>query len=244
MGRWWVLSIVAVTLISTPQAMAAAKGGGYALGIQLGLVTAGQAQMNELIKRANTRESGISTGELNSAYEAAVSMMYRFQGTIFAAQLRPSFFYQNQSGSGNGGAFDYGLTGYSIMPILRLYPLENPFMKFYMQFGLGYGRVSGSIEENNTAAPTHGKVDFSGGAFGSMAGLGAEFCFRPQHCISFEGNYRYMNFERLLAGNVSGSFATNSLSQATKGQEVELDSADLAVRMGGLMFMAGYNYWF
>lgn len=219
-------------------------GGDYSLGFHLGLVGSTQSQMNDLIKRANTRNGGITTGELNSAYEAAVSLQYRFSGTIYALQLRPSYFYQKQSGKGSGGAFKYGLTGFTIFPIFRLYPLENEYMRFFMQLGLGYGRVMGNIEENNTAAPTHGSVDFDGGAFGSLAGLGAEFCYEKVHCFSLEGTYRYLTYERVIASSANGAFATGSLDQAANDKEVEVDGADLSARMGGLIFMMGYTYSF
>lgn len=42
-------------------------GGQYAFGIHLGLVNSAQNQLNDLIKRANSREGGISTSELTSA---------------------------------------------------------------------------------------------------------------------------------------------------------------------------------
>lgn len=175
-----------------------------------------------------------------------MSLQYRFTGTIYALQLRPSFFYQRSEGTGSGGAFNYGVQGYTVFPIFRLYPLENEFMKFYMQIGVGYGHVDGNIEENNSTAPTHGSVNFSGGAFGSLLGLGAEFCYSNVHCFSFEGNYRYLNYARVLATSTSGSFNTSggSLSQYGKGQEVELDGQDLSANMSGLVAMMGYAYWF
>jgi opacity protein-like surface antigen len=218
-------------------------GGGYSLGINLGIVNSSQSQMNEMIKRANSSEGGISTSALNQAYEAALFFMYRFSGTMYAIQLRPSYYYQQENGSGAGGAYKYGVKGYTVFPIFRLYPLENEFMKFYLQIGLGYGRVNGSIIENSKTSGA-ASVDFSGGAFGSLTGLGAEFCLTANHCFSLEANYRYLTFDRLLADSSSGTFASNSLSQYGANQEVELDGEDLSVRMGGLIFMEGYTYWF
>lgn len=216
----------------------AATTGGHAIGMELGVVSSEQTQMNELIKRANTREGGISTGELNSAYELGVHYMYRFSGSIYALQVRPSFFYQSEDGTGASGTFKYALQGYTVFPMLRLYPMENSFMKFFMQFGLGFGHLSGEIQEGTS------EVEFEGNAFGTLLGMGAEFCMTVNHCLSLEGDYRYLSFERNLVTKSTGTFATDSLTSYGKGNELELDNADLSTKMGGLMFMAGYTYWF
>jgi hypothetical protein len=219
-------------------AFAAGASSGYSIGFNLGIVNASQNQMNDLIKRANTREGGISTSEMNQAYELQGFIMYRFSNPLYALQLRPSYYYQVEEGSGGSGGFNYSLTGFTLFPILRLYPLENEFMKFYMQAGVGYGMINGKIEEGTA------KVEFSGGAFGTMAGMGAEFCFNASHCLSFEGDYRYLTFQRFTADSSSGTFAADSLTQYSKGSEIEMDNSDVSARMGGLMFMAGYTMWF
>ena len=229
--------LILAILFCNSQAFAAATSG-HSIGFQLGTVSASQNQMNDLIKRANTREGGISTGEMNSAYELQGFYMYRFSNPLYALQIRPSYFYQVEEGSGASGGHNYSLTGFTIFPILRLYPLENTFMKFYMQAGFGYGQIMGEIQEGAA------KVEFSGGAFGSMAGMGAEFCFHPSHCFNLEGNYRYLNFERFTADSSSGTFAADSLTQYSKGSEIEMDQSDVSARMGGLIFMAGYTMWF
>lgn len=244
------MRLLTLFLIFSSAPAFAARGGGtisgdYALGVHLGMTGAAQPQMNELIKRANAREGGISTSELNSAYEGALSLQYRFTGTIYAVQIRPSYFYEKQDGTGTAGAFKYGLSGYTIFPIFRLYPLENEFMRFFLQLGAGYGHVDGSIEENSSATG-HGAVSFSGNSFGSMLGLGAEFCYANVHCFSVEGNYRYLSYERLVAKSSDGSFnsAGGSLSQYGAGQEIELDGQDLSAKMGGLVLLMGYTYYF
>ena len=216
----------------------AAVTSGHSIGFNLGLVNASQNQMNDLIKRANTREGGISTGEMNSAYELQGFYMYRFGNPLYAIQLRPSYFYQVEEGSGSSGDFNYSLTGFTIFPILRLYPLENEYMKFYMQLGVGYGQIYGTIEEGSA------KVEFSGGAFGTMVGLGSEFCLNANHCLSLEGNYRYLSHQRFGVDSSEGTFAADSLSQYGKGQELEMDQSDVSARMGGIIFMAGYTMWF
>lgn len=225
-------------MASGAQAASRGAGGGMAIGLLGGIVNSSQESMNTLITRANLRVGGISTSQMDSAYELGAFFMYRFAGTMYALQLRPSYFYQVQSGTGTGGDFNYGLKGFTIFPMFRLYPMENNYMKFYMQVGMGYGRVSGEISEAGSVA------QFNGSGFGTMAGLGAEFCVTPSNCFSFEGNYRYLTFDRSLVSGSSGGFASGSLSQAVAGQELELDGMDVSTRMGGLQFMFGYTSWF
>lgn len=237
---------VAGSLLSIPAAHAAYGGGGGGsgtmLGILAGITTTEQEHMNALITRANQREGGISTSSMNTAYEIAGQIGYRFSGSIYAALFRPSFLYQASKGTGASGDFNYSVTGFTVFPILRIYPLENDFMKFFMQVGLGYGRASSTIEEGSA------KVDFAGDAFGTTMGMGAEFCIVASHCISAEGNYRYLKIERNLASSVSGTFSRDatspSISQPAVNKEVEIDDADLAVRMSGLQFLLGYTYRF
>lgn len=232
-------AILLFLFISGIQAFAAMGGqGGWSLGMYAGIVNSSQEQMNEIIKRANTGVNGpVSTSQMNSAYEAAPFLQYRFGGTIYAVQFRPSFFYQKEDGSGDNGSYGMSVTGYTVFPMLRLYPLENDLMKFYMQFGLGYGRVNGEINEG-----AGNSVKFASGSFGTVVGLGAEFCFNANHCLNLEGDYRYLNFERNIVTSSSGTLP--NLTNSTKGQEVEMDGSDLSVRMGGLMFLAGYTMWF
>ncbi|MGE4132436.1 MAG: outer membrane protein [Bdellovibrionales bacterium] len=240
--RWLIISLC--LLMPTSGFAAAGKMGGTAFGFNLGVVNSSQPSINQLVKSANSRAGGISTSELNQAYEAQIYLQYRFSGSIFAIQFRPSYFYQVEDGSGSLGTFKYDMQGYTLFPILRLYTLENAFMKFFLQVGMGYGRLNGAIQEGTTSGDA--KVEFSGGTFGSQLGLGAEFCFTPAHCLNVEGNYRYLAFERFKVDKSSGTFDTagGSLSQYDKGQELEVDGSDLSARMGGLMFMAGYTMWF
>ncbi len=230
-------TFVVLGLLGSAQSWATMSGGNYSLGINIGIVNSSQTQMNELIKTANAGANGpVSTGQLNQAYEAAPFIGYRFSGTIFAMQFRPSYFYQKEDGTGTDGGYSYSVTGFTAFPILRLYPLENDFMKFYMQFGLGYGQMKGEINEG-----AGNSVKFGGGAFGTTFGLGAEFCFSPNHCLQLEGDYRYLSFERNVVDSSSGS--GGGLSQFGKGQEIEVNGSDLSVRMGGLMFLMGYTMY-
>lgn len=232
-------AILLILFVMGPQVWAASGGqGGWSLGMFLGLVNSSQDQMNEIIKRSNTGVNGpVSTSQLSSAYEAAPFLQYRFSGTMFAIQFRPSYFYQKEDGSGSNGSYGMSVTGFTLFPMLRLYPLENDLMKFYMQFGLGYGRVNGEINQGSGNS-----VKFASGSFGTLFGMGAEFCFTPDHCLNLEGDYRYLSFERNVVTSSSG--AAGELSNNTKGQEVEMDNSDLSVRMGGLMFLAGYTMKF
>jgi hypothetical protein len=226
-------------------AAGALMGGTTAIGIYGGVVNASQDALNSMQQSANLRQGGISTGQLNQAYEIAPALTYRFSGSIYALQIRPSYFYERADGQSNIGQFTYGVTGWTVFPMLRMYPLENQFMKFYMQVGIGYGEASGMISEG-VSGGTNNHVTFGSGAFGTMVGMGADFCLTANSCIAFEGNYRYLQFIRNIVSNSSGSFNTSggSLSQWGKGQELELNNNDVAINMGGLMFMAGYTYWF
>lgn len=239
--RLLIILVLGLIFCSAPVwAIGGGAGGQNGFGFHLGLVTATQGPINTLIKRANARagEGPISTSELNSAYEVAVSYTYRFSGTVFALHFRPSYFYQVQDGSGNLGSYKYDLQGYTIFPMFRLYPMENDFMKFFMQIGLGYGQLNGKIQEGPSSAK------FSGGGFGTMVGMGTEFCFSPNHCLSLEGDYRYLTMQRNIVDSTTNDFQSDSIANNGNGSELETDGADLATRMGGLMFMLGYQMWF
>ncbi len=238
--RRHIVAVLMLSLLPSLNAEAKGGGGGHSLGVVAGSISTEQEHINTLISRANTREGGISTGALNSAYEVGAFYGYRFDGSMIAFQLRPTFFYQSEDGAGASGKFEYSVIGFTFFPSLRLYPLENEFMKFFMQFGLGYGRANSQIKEGPN------DVKFAGGAFGTLMGMGAEFCFSPSHCLSVEGNVRYLVIERNIASSVSGDFTTsaNSVSQAEQKKEVEFDGSDLATRMSGIQFLLGYTFYF
>lgn len=226
----------------TSSAIAKGGDGAMQIGLSAGIINTEQEHMNTLISRANTRVGGITTGALNTAYEGALHFGYRFSGSIITMMLRPSFFYQTSNGIGAGNDYKYSVTGFTVFPTLRIYPLENEFMKFFMQFGIGYGRGSSSIQEGDA------KIDFAGDAFGTTMGLGAEFCYANTHCLVLEGNYRYLAMERNIATSASGTFdnagANPSLTQAEIHREVEMDNTDFRTRMSGLQFMTGYTLYF
>lgn len=206
-----------------------------AIGLGISTVSAGQDDLNGAIDDAIA--AGATTKNLGSAWEFYANFSYRFSGTMFAFVFRPSYFTQSVEGSGTGGAYDYKLSGFTVMPIFRIYPLENSFIKFFMQTGLGYGSLSGAI----TAGAKN--LDFKGSAFGAMGGVGVDFCFTPSHCMTIEGNLRYMPIERNLStgGNCAATGEIPGISQCGSGNEVERNSSDLKTTMSGVQGLVGYT---
>lgn len=216
-------------------------GGGFSIGANFGVLTAGQDDMNTLQQRANTRAGGITTAQLGNAWEASGTFGYRFSGTIFEMILRPTYFWQTTEGAASGGSFPgsykYSVSGFTIFPMLRMYPLENDLMKFFFQFGVGYGKLKGSITEASFSA------DFNGGTFGYLAGLGVEMCFTDSHCIALEGNLRGLPAERLLVDSVSGSPAGTNQgidNGMSAGKELEMDGRDVKITGSGIQATLGY----
>lgn len=212
------------------------SGGDSQVGLVLGVSQTAQDGLNVLATRANSRTTSgpVTTAALNSAYEVGLQYGYRFSGTMFSLLFRPTYFMETSTGTGKDGSYNYGVTGFTFFPILRLVPLENEIMKFFLNLGLGYGRANTKIEEGSAS------LNSVGDAFGTLLGLGAEFCMTPVHCFSLEGNYRYLSMDRNIASDATGTFASDSLSRASTNREVELDGDDLKIRMGGLQFLAGY----
>lgn len=224
--------------------IAEAKGGsgGHSFGGSFIFASPSQDDMDTLISSANTTAGGISTKPLGQGYELVFQYMYRFSGSMFALLFRPSYFSQSSKGSASGGAkYNYELSGWTFFPMFRLVPLENSFLKFYMQVGVGYGRLTGNIRENDSV------IEFSGGNFGGTTGLGAEFCFFDNHCFNLEGNFRYLPFERNKATSVSapGGWGTGSLTgPPASGEEVEMNNRDLGTTLSGVLATIGYTFYF
>lgn len=230
-------TLLLVSVLSAQDANARGGGGdNMSIGLGISTVSAGQDDVNGAIDSAASTAAA-NTKNLGSAWEFYANWSYRFSGTMFALVIRPSYFTQSVEGSGTGGNFDYKLSGFTLMPMFRLYPLENSFIKFYMQTGLGYGSLNGSM---TAAAKT---LEFSGSAFGAMGGVGVDFCFTPSHCVSVEGNLRYMPIERNLAsgGNCSASGDIPGISQCGSGNEVERNGNDLKTTMSGVQGLVGYT---
>lgn len=197
-------------------------GGAHAIEIGAGVVTASQDDLNTWIV-ANSGQ------QLSSAYEFSLTYIYRFSGSMFALALRPSYFTQK-----NTGAASASLTGTSFMPFLRLYPLENSFIKFFMQLGMGFSSLTGTI--SNAA----GKTDFSGSAFGAELGLGAEFCFTDSQCMTIEGNYRYLPIDRSVTSNSTGTLGNGMTSVG----ELRLNNLCAQNTMSGIQGVLAYTYHF
>jgi opacity protein-like surface antigen len=236
-----LMSLLGLAL-TAPEAEARGGGGNHSFGGSLIFASPSQDDIDTLIGNANTTAGGISTKPMGQGYEFVIQYMYRFSGSMFSLLFRPSYFMQSSTGkASNGDKYNYELSGWTLFPMFRLTPLENSFMKFYMQIGMGYGRLTGKIRENvNT-------VEYSGGNFGATTGLGAEFCFFDDHCFNLEGNFRYLPFERNKATSVSAGsgWASGSLSGPTaSGEEVEINNRDLGTTLSGVLATIGYTFYF
>ncbi len=212
-------------------AQAAGGGGGHSFGAGLIFMSPSQDDLDGAVEAINTSQS-LAVEKPGTAYELNLFYQYRFSGSMFAVQFRPSYFMQNSSGSG----YDTKLSGFAFFPILRMYPLENSFIHFYMQTGLGYGRVSGTMEGPNSS------VQWAGDAFGAMGGLGAEFCFTPAHCVAVEGNLRYLPIQRNMVSGVTGT--PPGFDSVTNGGELERGNMDVKTTMSGIQGMIAYQLYF
>ncbi|OFZ15945.1 MAG: hypothetical protein A2Z20_10795 [Bdellovibrionales bacterium RBG_16_40_8] len=177
--------------------------------------------------------------KFGNAWEGNAQITRRLSGSSIAIGLRPSYYYYKEE---SGTDAKYNLGGFTIFPMLKWYMLEDKSIKFYSQFGIGYGHMSGEIEE------TGGNVKFSGSNIGYMLGLGAEFCIVPGHCINVEGGARFLSFNRFIVDSTSGFFTGDSIiTQADKGKEFEIEDdgeRDFAASMSGILAMLGYTFYF
>lgn len=238
----FIYALLLVFISLNASARGGGGGGSHSIGGSLIFASPSQDDLDTLIAAANTSAGGISTKPLGQGYEFVFQYMYKFSGTMFAMLFRPSYFTQSSKGkaSTSGANYNYELSGWTLFPMLRMIPLENSFMKFYMQVGVGYGRLTGKIRENDST------IEFVGGNFGASAGLGAEFCFFDDHCFNLEGNFRYLPFERNKATSASspGGWGSGSLSNAVSSEEVELNNRDLGTTMSGVLATIGYTMYF
>jgi opacity protein-like surface antigen len=227
-------ALLITVIFSSTQLLAAGAGGGSHFSFLIGSNNANQSDLNGAIDDANAAVSGgITTKNLSSATEFSFDYGYRFSSTMFSMIIRPGYFTQSTTGSGTGGSYDYALSGFSFFPMLRLTPLENSFIKFFMQVGVGYGLLNGDVTVGTT------DIKFSGSAFGFQSGLGAEFCFTPEHCMVIEGNYRYLPMERNTGDN-STSCSASGFSQCTGNNEIERGNKDIKTSMTGVLGSIGY----
>ena len=211
-------------------------GGSISVGLGISLTTAEQTGINSLINSAKAATNSTASS-LSSATEYIGYVTFHFSGNFVALQLRPTLFSQSSSGSGTDGSHSYNLNGYTIFPLVRITPLSNDLIDFYIQGGVGYGKLDGTIKNGSASA------DFSGSAFGTQVGLGAQFCFIPDHCFNIEGNYRYLPISRNIVSTASG--LPTGTTQASAGGELEDASGnDVATTLSGVSGILSYTYNF
>lgn len=214
-------------------------GGSISMGLGVSLLSAEQNGLNQMITAAKAT-SGASTSELGSGVEYMGFATFRFSNGYVALQLRPAYFTQSVSGSGTGGAYDYNLTGFSVFPLVRIIPLSNDIIDFYLQGGIGYGSLNGDV--TNGAR----NVSFKGSSFGIQIGLGADFCLVPEHCFGIEGNYRYLPVERNIVKSISSTMPDGVRPGTVAGNELE-DTAsgnDIGTTMSGVAGILTYTFNF
>lgn len=235
-------STLIATLFLIQTANAAPRGlsrtaitGVSSLGLAFSVVSAGQNDMNSVIDANNSAHTA-NTKSLGSAYEFAGTWAYRFGGSEYAFVFRPGYFTQTATGSGTGGDYDYKLTGFTVFPMVRMYPLENAFIHFFLQGGVGYGMLNGEIKAGAN------DLKFDGSSFGAIAGIGVDFCFTESHCLTVEGNMRYLPIERNISSG--GNCTDNAISGVTQcggSKEVEYNGTDLRTTMSGIQGLIGYT---
>ncbi len=211
-------------------------GGSISAGFGVGVTTADQAGLNTMIG-VSKNTANASTSNFGSGLEFMGHLTFKFANNFTAIQIRPTYLQQSTSGTGADGSHSYDLVGYTLFPLVRIIPLSNDIIDFYMQAGVGYGKLEGSI----TNGPT--KATFTGSSFGLQAGLGADFCLLPDHCFGIEGNYRYLPIDRNIVGSSNGTVTGASQSQA--GRELEdLNGSDVATTLTGISGILTYTFNF
>lgn len=225
------------TLAKKKGGKGAFAGGSLSVGLGIAVATAEQDGINQLVQAAKAANS-TTAGNLSSATEYMAHATFRFSNNLVALQIRPSYFMQDSSGSGTDGSYEYSLSGTSIFPLIRIIPLSNDLIDFYMQFGLGYGNLNGKIRNGARS------VEFKGGNFGTQFGIGADFCFLADHCFGIEGNYRYLPIPRNIVTSASGALPAG-VTQATTDRELEDASFnDVATKLSGISGILMYTFNF
>jgi len=236
---YFVLSISQNALAAKKGGKGAFAGGSLSAGLGIGVTTANQSGLNTMIGAANAASSaGVS--DFSSGLEFMGHLTFRFSNNLVALQLRPTYFQQSTKGDGTDGSYKYELTGYTIFPLLRIIPLSNDIIDFYLQGGIGWGKLSGKVENGARNA------SFSGSNFGMQMGLGADFCLLPSHCFGVEGNYRYLPIDRNIvsSGTGPGNLPYGS-SQAQSDRELEdLNGSDVGTSLTGISGILTYTYNF
>ncbi|MBF0359715.1 MAG: hypothetical protein HQK49_01820 [Oligoflexia bacterium] len=216
--------------------------GTTSLGFIGGVTGSKQNDLNALRTRANARANGISTGTIEGGWEGALIIQKRIPASIVAFQFRPSFFYQKEKGTGGTasiyeGSYEYGTNGYTIAGLVKLYPLENNFIRLFFQAGIVWGKLTTKIIESTF------NIEAKGSNLGYVGGLGVEFCMLP-HCIILEAGARVLFLERNIVSSSNGTPAADSITQYEKDQELEYDQKDLQTNMSGVQTFVGYTISF
>ncbi len=227
----FLFAAFAALSVYSKEALAQSGGRTHSFSFGVGLTTANQKDTNALIEAAAS-----TAKDLTSAYEFFGQYMYRFSGSKFGLVVRPSYFTQSGSGSCTGGNCDYKLTALSLMTMLRVVPLESSFIKFFVQGGVGWGQIKGDYSQGSA------NIKFTGQNFGFQGGLGADFCFTANSCVTVEGNIRYLPIERSTADSASGSLS--GISQGSTGAEVEHNGNDMTTTLSGIQGTIAYTFGF
>ncbi len=215
-------------------------GGSMSMGFGVSLITAEQNGLNNMIRAAKAQPGlNVSTSDLGAGYEFSGQFTFKFSNGLVGLQLRPAYFTQAATGSGTDGSYDYKLTGYSLFPLVRLIPLSNDIIDFYLQSGIGYATLKGDI----TNGPRNAAFTSSG--FGVQIGLGADFCLWPEHCFGIEGNYRYLPMNRNIVSSGTAATPPYGSTQSAPGRELEdSDFNDVATSMSGISGALNYTFNF
>ncbi len=221
----------AFLILASEPAMARGRSssGSHQFGGGIAMISPAQDDLNSWVSGLGV----VGTKEMSAGYELFFNYEYRFDGTIFAMHLRPSYIMQNAS----GGGVESKMSAITFFPMLRLYPLESDFIRFFFQVGLGYGNMNLSLSNN-----TGGSGSYTGGNFGALGGLGAYFCFTDSSCAVVEGSFRYLPMQRLTG---SGNGLTGGSSRITQQNgELEIDNQDVAATLSGVVGSIAYQFNF
>lgn len=215
-----------VLTMASANAFARGGSGGWSMGANIGLVNAGQDDMDKVIAGSS------GSGEMGNGLEVNGSLGYSFGDVEFV--VRPGYYWVTKdAGSGN----DFSISAITLMPMLRFNLLSNNTIKFYAQLGLGYTMMMGEIKE-----PT-GSAEFSGNQLGYSGGLGSEFCFIASHCFYVEANLRIASVDRMKVDKTTGTL-NSTVTQHGKGQELEINGSDFSASLSGIQGVIGYNFHF
>jgi hypothetical protein len=227
--------IVMIFVVASNSAFAEVSLGGF-----FGTVSAEQSDLNKLMDNADSRAGGVSVNNLESAYEVSAYFQYRVDKSLWAFQLRPSYFFSSTDGSASGalgGKYAYSVSGFAVAGLVKVYPLESNYLRMYFIGGLNYGHLSTEIEEASF------KVDASGSNLGFQFGVGLEVTL-GSHGILFEAGVRKLAIERNLVDSTSGTAESGSVSQHARDSELELNNKDLGTSLSGVKVQLGYAFYF